>query len=118
MGSRGSSVRLFAVGLCLIGVLGGAFAAGRSTVAPVGALNPVGLEHGMAVGVVESATGALAAADNYVASGIGASLDSDRLRKFASEVIDPAAQSSFVEASQSAGQAGGPPFGARVIGSV
>lgn len=118
MSGRRSPLWLAVMSLFLIGVLGGAFAAGRSTVAPSGVPNPVRLEHGIPVGTVESPAGALAAADNYVATGISASLEPDQLHGFASEVIDPGARSSFVSTSQSLTQAGGPPPGARVVGSV
>jgi hypothetical protein len=118
MSNRRSSLRLMALALSLVGVLGGAFAAGRSTVAPPGAPNPVRLEHGTPLGVVQSPAGALAAADNYVAVGITASLDPGQLRAFASQVIDPGTRASFVSAGQSLAQAGGPPPGARVIGAV
>ncbi len=118
MSARPSSLRLLAISVCLIGVLGGAFAAGRSTVAAPGAPDPVRLDHGISLGVVESPSGALAAADNYVATGISASVGSAQLRQFANEVVDPGARNAFDSSSQASSQAAGPPVGARVIGSV
>jgi hypothetical protein len=102
----------------LIGVLGAAFAAGRSTLDPRVGLDPVALEHGMPIGVLETPAGALAAADNYMATGISASLDPGQLRQFADTAIDPAARARFISTSQSLAQGGGPPVGARVIADV
>jgi hypothetical protein len=102
----------------LIGVLGAAFAAGRWTLDRRGGPDPVALDHGMPIGVLETPAGALAAADNYVATGISASLDPGRLRQFADMAIDPAARAGFISTSQSLAQSGGPPVGARVIADV
>lgn len=118
MSGRPSSLRLLAISVGLISVLGGAFAAGRSTVAMPGEPDPVRLERGLPLGVVESPGGALAAADNYVATGISASLEPNQLRQFANEVVEPGALDAFVSSSQSSSDAAGPPVGARVLGSV
>lgn len=118
MRSRSSSLRTAAVTVLLIGVLGGAFAAGRSTVRRRAVVDPLRLERGAAVGVVETPAGALAAADNYVATGISATLDPPQLRRFADTVIDPVGRDRFISASESFAQSGGPPAGARVIADV
>ncbi len=68
--------------------------------------------------VAHAPGGALAAADNYVATGITASLDPNQLRQFANSVVDPAARRQFIATSQAMTQAEGLPPGARVIGSV
>jgi len=104
--------------MVLVGVLGGAFAAGRSTVARRVTPNPVRLEQGMPVGVLRTPSGALAAADNYVATAISASLDPTELQRFADALIDPSAREQFVSAGQNLAQTGSPPPGARVLGSV
>ena len=52
MSGRRFTMRLVGLGAALIGVLGGAFAVGRSTVNAVAAPNPLALEHGVAIGVV------------------------------------------------------------------
>ena len=51
----------------LVGVLAGCFAAGRATVSAGGRLNPIVLEHGIPVGVQRTPSGAVAAADEYLA---------------------------------------------------
>ena len=113
-----SPLRAAAIALILLGVLSGAFAAGRSTVAGPQKPNPVQLEQGIAVGVVRTPAGALAAADNYVATGITASLDPPALRRFADTAIDPTLRARFIAASQAGGQRIGPPPGARALGLV
>ena len=116
--TRPSSIRLAAVAVLWLGVLGGGLAAGRATVPGGGAPDPLRLEHGIPVGVADAPGGALAAADNYVATGITASLDPNQLRQFANSVVDPAARRQFIATSQAMTQGEGPPPGARVIGSV
>lgn len=118
MRARTASVRAAVATAFLIGVLGAAFAAGRSTLDRRGAPDPLALEHGMPLGVLETPAGALAAADNYVAIGISASLDPGQLRQFADTVIDASARARFISTSQSFAQSGGPPVGARVIADV
>lgn len=99
-----------------VGILGGAFAAGRSIVRQPGRPDPIRLERRMPVGVLDSRAGALAAADNYVATGITASVDPSQLRAFADTVIDPAARGSFINASRSVDPRPGAPVGAHVVG--
>jgi hypothetical protein len=112
------SLRLAAVATTLAGTLGGAFAAGRSTVPRPGAPDPLRIDHGVPVGVVETPDGVLAAADNYAATGVTASLEPNELREFADTVIDVGARQAFLATSQSLSQDGAPPAGAHVIGSV
>ena len=118
MGRRRPVLRPTAVALLVSGVLSGAFAAGRSTLASGRAPDPLRLEHGIPISVVDTRRGALVAADNYLALGISASLDIGQLRQFARAAIDPRARTRFIAASQSFGQGSGPPAGARVVGSV
>lgn len=118
MRPRRSSMRLVAVGVLVMGVLGGAFAAGRSTVTRVRSPDPLGLEHGIAIGAVDTPAGALVAADNYVATGIGASLDAEELAQFANAVVAPAAREQFIADNQRRAQPQGLPRGARVLATV
>jgi hypothetical protein len=117
MSASRSWLRLAAVAVALVGILGGAYAAGRSTVPRPGAPDPVRLEQGIAVGVLESPAGALAAADNYAATGLTASIDPGQLRTFADTVIEPAARGAFLSAGQSLVQSGAP-AGGEVLGLV
>lgn len=118
MGSRPPVLQVVVLALLLIGLAGGAFAVGRSTVARRGPTDPLRLDHGIPLSVLDTRAGALVAADNSVATGITASLDSGELRRFANAVIEPAARQNFVDASQSLGQSAEIPVGARAIGSV
>ena len=118
MSGRRFTMRLVGLGVALIGVLGGAFAAGRSTVNAVAPSNPLSFEHGVAIGVSETRAGALAAADNYAAAGVTASVDARQLRQFAESVIDGPARTAFLSASQQLTHTGTPPAGAHVIASV
>lgn len=52
--------------------------------------NPVRFEHGVPVGVLDTPAGALAAADNYLASEDDALLSADRLRRVVDTVWAPA----------------------------
>ena len=111
-------MRLVAVGLLVTAVLGGAFAAGRSTAPPGPTPDPIRLEHGIPVGVVNTPGGALVAADNYVAAGISASLDTAELGRFASAAISPAAREQIIEDNRRLAETASLPSGARVLGSV
>jgi hypothetical protein len=104
------------VGLFAIGV--GAFVIGRGTAAPGGHRNPIGLVGGVAVGVSDTPAGALAAADNYVAQGITASLDEGRLERFATTAIEPGARRAFLVASRSSLEGQSLPPGSEAIGLV
>jgi hypothetical protein len=117
MRSRPAVLRAVVVVLLLIGLGGGAFAAGRSTVARPGRTDPLRLDRGLPISVLDSRAGAVVAADNYVVTGITAGLDSEQLRQFAKAVIEPAARERFIGASQSLAQ-NSAPAGARALGSV
>jgi hypothetical protein len=118
VGKRGSSLWAAGLVVLLLGSLGAAFAAGRSSVYRREVPDPVRLDHGVAVGVVKTRGGALAAADNYVATGISASVDPGQLRQFAQAVIEPGERDDFVAANQSLGQGGAPAVGAQVVANV
>ena len=118
MRSGRSWSRRGAEALLLAAVVASSFAAARSTVAAPGAPDPVRLEGGIPVGVVQTPAGALAAADNFVAAGVPASLDPERFREFANAVIEPGAHDWIQTAGAAAALNGGPPAGAQVIGSV
>lgn len=116
---RGRSVfQAGAVVLVLIGIGGGSFGAGRSTVADASKPNPLALDHGVPVGVVRTPAGALAAADNYAAAGITASVDPVALRGFATAVLDPALRARFLTDGLALAGRVGPPTGGRVLGLV
>jgi hypothetical protein len=111
-------MRLVAVGLLVMAVLGGAFAAGRSTVTAGRRPDPLRLEHGIPIGVVDTPGGALVAADNYVAAGISASLDTAELGQFASAATSPAAREQIIEDNRRLAETASLPSGASVLGSV
>jgi hypothetical protein len=111
-------MRLAALAVVWLGVLGCGLAAGRSTLHGGGAPDPLRLDHGIPGGVRDAPAGALAAADNYVATGVTASLDPNQLRQFANSVVDPAARGQFIASTRASAEGGGPPPGARVIASV
>jgi hypothetical protein len=117
MRSRPAVLRALVVVLLLIGLAGGAFAAGRSTVARRGPNDPLRLDRGIPISVLDTSVGALVAADNYVAAGITAGLDDGELHRFANAVIEPTARAGFLRASRSLAQ-NSPPAGARALGSV
>lgn len=118
MGERRSSMRIVVAGVLVVGLLGGAYAAGRSTVKDVGTRNPLAVEHGIPIGVVESPVGALAAADNYAAVGVTADLGPGEQHAFIGTVIDPGVRSAFSAADQAVAQREALPVGAHMIGSV
>jgi hypothetical protein len=76
----------------------------------------VRLEHGIPVGAVESRGGAVAAADNFVSTGVTASVEPEQLRQFLSAVVDPTARGRFIV--ENPAPSSGPPPGARVTGAV
>lgn len=117
MSSR-SLLRGSAIALLLIGLASGAFAVGRSTLARRGPTNPLRLDHGIPVAVLDTPAGALVAADNYAATGSTASLDAGQLRQFANAVIELAARAQFIGASQALNENSPLPTGGRAIGSV
>ena len=108
----------YVVVLLLIGLTAGAFAVGRSTVARGGPTHPLRLDHGIPISVLDTPAGALVAADNYVATGITASLNDGDVRQFANAVIEPTARARFIGATQSLAESSALPAGARAIGSV
>jgi hypothetical protein len=73
-------------------ITGGALAFGYTT-APKGTRpNSVRLEHGVPVGILDTAAGAVAAADNYVASEDNALLSADEIRRVVDTEWAPAAR--------------------------
>ena len=116
MSRRQFSVPRVSLVALLVGTVGGAFIGGRSTPPAGPQPDPVRLEHGVPVGVVESPGSALAAADNFVSSGVTASVDPAQLRQLVSAVVDPTARGRFIVENPSPGS--GPPPGARATGSV
>jgi hypothetical protein len=67
-----------------------AFAVGRATAPSPAPADAIRLVHDLPVGVLDTPAGALAAADNYVAVGITASLDGRELEAFADALVTPA----------------------------
>lgn len=105
-----------AVVVAVIAILAGAFAVGRAVVSRPGTADPIRLKRGIALGVLDTRAGALAAADNYAAAGLTVSLDATQLRRFVGTVVAPAARGSFITAGQTAYQRTRVPAEAHVIG--
>jgi hypothetical protein len=100
----------------VLAIVGGAFVAGRSSRPADSPPDPVRLEDGVPVGGLETPGGALAAADNFVSTGVTASIEPRQLRRFVNAVVDPRARDSFIVDNPAPGS--GPPPGARVTASV
>ena len=115
----GASPARYAVGaVTLVLIFAMAFwfgRAGRATGAPEDAVRLIG---GVPVGVERTAAGALAAADNYVAVGLTASLDPRSLEAFADRLVAPPERPSLLSASERLAQQDGPPAGTTAIGTV
>jgi hypothetical protein len=77
------------VAVALVLIAGGAMTFGYETAARAVRPNPIRLEHGVPVGVLDTPAGAVAAADNYVASEDDALLSSDELRRVVNTVWAP-----------------------------
>jgi len=73
-------VRLVGVVVGALAVTAGALALGYETVPATTRPNAVRLEHGVPVGILDTAAGAVAAADNYVAAEDDALLSSNQIR--------------------------------------
>jgi len=73
-------VRLVGVVVGALAVTAGALALGYETVPATNRPNAVRLEHGVPVGILDTAAGAVAAADNYVAAEDDALLSSNQIR--------------------------------------
>ena len=111
-------MRIAAITIGLLALGAGAFALGRSTASTCRNPNAIRLMAGLAVGVVDTPAGALAAADNYAAQGITASLDESRLERFASSLIEPRARRTFLAGSRASLEAQSLPPGSRAVGLV
>jgi hypothetical protein len=109
-------IRQFALVAVLFAVVGGGFAMGRATRSPSAPPDPLRLEHEVPLGVIDSRGGAVAAAENFVSTGLAVSLDPGEFRRFLNAVVVPAARDAFVVDNPDPGS--GPPPGSKVVGSV
>lgn len=100
----------------VVAIVGGAFVGGRSTRPATVAPNPLAIVDGVPVGGLDAPGGALAAADNFVSTGVTASIEPGQLRQFVNAVVVPRARGSFIVDNPAPGS--GPPPGARVTASV
>ena len=73
-------MRLVGVAVGALAVTAGALALGYKTVPATNRPNAIRLEHGVPVGILDTAAGAVAAADNYVAAEDDALLSSNQIR--------------------------------------
>ena len=98
-----------AIALVPVATFAAAFAAGRaSTGHRVGAA-AIQIRAGLPAGVLHTPPGALAAADNYVAAGMTASLDQPRLQQFADALVLPAARRGLLHVSAQLERRSAPP---------
>jgi hypothetical protein len=104
--------------LALVATFATAFALARAGGSGHVRSGPLRLVGGVPLGVEDSAAGALAAADNYVAAGVTDSLDRRSLGAFADAVVAPAERQPLLDASERLAQQGGPPPGTNVISTV
>jgi hypothetical protein len=111
-------MRIFAGAITLTVAMAVAFAAGRSTLPVEKRPNPIRLKNGIPVGVSHTPAGAVAAADNYVAAGITASLDPRALRAFANALLAVRARQGFMAASERLAEGSSPPAGTSAIATV
>jgi hypothetical protein len=87
----------------------GAFALGHTSTPRAGSPNLIRLEHGVPVGVLDTRAGALAAADNYLASEDEALLSADGTRRVVDAIWAPADRAvELVQPFPAAGLAGKP----------
>jgi hypothetical protein len=112
------SMRLAAIVLVPVAAFAAAFVAGRTISGHHVAPDAIQVRVGLPVGVLHTPAGALAAADNYVAAGVAASLEQSRLQRFADTLVLPAARSELLRVSAELGRRSAPPAGTRAIAAV
>jgi hypothetical protein len=108
-------VRLVAIALVPVAMFAAAFAAGRASAGHRVGAAAIQIRAGLPVGVLHTPPGALAAADNYVAAGMTASLDQTRLQEFADALVQPAARGELLRASAQLDRRSAPPPGTRAL---
>lgn len=95
-----------------------AFVAGRATAGHRAGADAIRIRVGLPVGVLHTPSGALAAADNYVAAGMTASLDQPGLQRFADTLVLPAARDGLLRANAELERRSAPSAGTRAITTV
>ena len=104
-----------AIALVPVATFAAAFAAGRATTGHRVGADAIQIRAGLPAGVLHTPPGALAAADNYVAAGMTASLDQPRLQHFADALVLPAARGGLLHVSAQLERRSAPPGGTHAI---
>jgi len=112
------STRLVAVALVPVATFAAAFVGGRATAVHRVGPDAIRIRVGLPVGVLHTPAGALAAADNYVAAGMSASLDEPELERFADTLVLPAARDGMLRVGAELERRSAPPAGMRAITTV